>query len=96
MATPFPGGLAGDDIAGVCVASADSFAAGCIEAYLSDHVLSAQHRDVLTRVLQDLRRAAPHLEGPQLAYVDELAGIVEQVLREAPEKLRPDSTQKAN
>ncbi|MBN1911166.1 MAG: hypothetical protein JW818_15575 [Pirellulales bacterium] len=59
---PFPEGLAGEDINGVCVTSLDTFAAGCVDTYVCSGSLDRVKRDVLESSLVELDRILPELE----------------------------------
>jgi hypothetical protein len=82
MRRGFPEGMAGEEVAGVCLTTIDTFAAGCLDTYFTEKWLDAERQNVLSRCLQDVRKALPHLEGDAADYFNELAAIAEAVLRE--------------
>ena len=83
MSRPFPRGLAGEEVDGECLASLDTFAAGCIDTFLSSrtHSLDSRRLKVLTDCAQRLSRVCPQLPDEHRVYFDTLREISERVLR---------------
>jgi hypothetical protein len=81
VSRPFPEGMAGQEIWGVCLATVDTFTAGCLETFFAERSLDAERRNVLSRCLGDLRKALPALDGDAADYFSELAALAEAVLR---------------
>lgn len=79
-ALEFPRGCADLDPAGVCLASTDSYAAGCITTYLSQGYLDAERIKILTNCVSDLDEALRELEGDMWVYFDTLRTISREVL----------------
>jgi hypothetical protein len=78
---PFPEGIAGREISGVCLATVDTFTAGCVQTFFAEKSLDAERQNVLSRCLEDLRKELPGLEGDAADYFSELAALAEAVLR---------------
>ena len=68
----FPRGLGGNEVAGVCVTSADTFLAGCISYFVESGSLDAERLSVVRSTCQDLERVLPHLSGEARTYFEEL------------------------
>ena len=80
---PFPDGWAGEEVDGVCVTSVDSFAAGCIDTFVSNGgTLDSKRIDVLWRCSADLGRALPQLDGEARNYFGHLDELITSVLAE--------------
>jgi len=79
---PFPDGWAGEEVNGVCVTSVDSFAAGCIDTFLSNGGTLDSHRiDVLRRCATDLARVLPQLDDEVRDYFGHLNDLITAVLK---------------
>lgn len=82
FSAPFPSGVAGKEVDGECLASLDTFAAGCIDTFLSrrTHTLDSRRLEVLTKCAQSLSRVCPQLPDEHRVYFDRLREISERVL----------------
>jgi len=60
---PFPSGYAGEEINGVCVASLDTFAAGCIDTFIGVQSLDCEKISILRKCRLELGHVLPVLEG---------------------------------
>jgi hypothetical protein len=58
---PFPEGYAGKDVNDICVTSLDSFAAGCISAYVGNGKLDKKRINILKSCLDELDSILPEL-----------------------------------
>ena len=76
----FPKGCVELDPAGVCLASTDSYVAGCITTFLKVGKLDAERLRILKNCVVDLNKALPETEGYIFEYFNELKSIAEQVL----------------
>lgn len=66
---PFPDDALERKIGGVCLATTDSFMAGCIESVLIERrALGDQQRALLDSCMKDLDRVLPSLQGNALDY----------------------------
>ena len=79
---PFPEGMAGLEVDGICVTTVDSFAAGCISTLFSSGSLDLERVIVLESCLTDLHRVLPSLSGEAADYFSELASLARLALRE--------------
>ena len=81
-AIPFPEGYGGEEVAGICVASLDTFTAGCIETFISSRGRLDSHRiAVLVQCRKELELVVNNLDGATQAYFKDLLLISERVLR---------------
>jgi len=79
---PFPSGYAGKDIAGICVTSLDSFAAGCIDTFIFRRGrLDEQRISVLEKCKDDLEVVVPSLEGNAHTYFNNLLVLSKRLLQ---------------
>jgi hypothetical protein len=86
---PFPGGLAGQEVAGICVTSLDTFTAGCIDTFISRAgSLDLWRAAVLGLCYRDLAVVVPELEGERWQYF----GRLEQLARMVLEAVRDEAT----
>jgi hypothetical protein len=60
-ALPFPPGCAEAEVDGVCLATTDTFLAGCVSYFIERGSLDAQRASVASRACADLERVLPHL-----------------------------------
>jgi hypothetical protein len=72
---PFPRECMGEDVAGVCLASADTFLAGCISYFVTTGTLDAERIAVVVRTCAELERALPHLSGAAHSYFSSLVAL---------------------
>ena len=80
-AAPFPEGLAGEDVAGICLASLDTFTAGCIDAFLAHGgKLDSLRTAVLGLCYRDLSVVVSELEGEGQRYFTRLEKLARTVL----------------
>jgi hypothetical protein len=78
---PFPEGLAGEEVNGICLTSLDTFAAGCIDTFLERRgSLDAERIAVLRRCAGELRAVVPALAYEAAVYFGELSAIADLVL----------------
>jgi hypothetical protein len=80
--TTFPSEYVGKDVAGVCVTSVDSFAAGCIDTFITGKGrLDTQRITVLEKCRADLEIVLRNVEGDASAYFAKLLLLCESVLQ---------------
>lgn len=80
-ALPFPSEYAGKEVGGVCVTSLDSYAAGCIETFVSrGGSLDAGRVSILEGCERELEAVVKSLDGDARRYFERLLRITEQVL----------------
>jgi hypothetical protein len=81
-AIPFPEGYSDEDVAGICVTSLDTFAAGCIDTFISSKGrLDSQRSSVLVQCKRDLEIVVKNLDGEAQVYFKNLLLISKRVLR---------------
>src|SRR3954469_14026731 len=69
---PFPRECAGTEVDGVCLASCDTFLAGCISYFVENGTLDSERTDAVAIVCADLERVMPRLSGEAHQYFSEL------------------------
>ena len=79
-AKPFPEGYAGVEVEGICLASLDTFSAGCIDTFVGRGRLEQQQISSLKDCLKDLDLVVKHLDGEAKNYFDHLRSLANQVL----------------
>jgi hypothetical protein len=80
-AAPFPEGVAGLEVAGICVTSLDTFAAGCIQTYVdSGGRLDQERVAVLASCSRDFAVVVPQMTGEAKAYFARLEKLTSMVL----------------
>jgi hypothetical protein len=80
-AVPFPKGLAGEEIAGICLVSLDTFAAGCIQTFLGyAGKLDDERLAVLDSCSRELAVVVPQLNGEGKDYFSRLEKLMRLVL----------------
>jgi hypothetical protein len=88
----FPDGLAGQEIAGICVALLDTLAAGCIQSFLdSGRKLDDEKLAVLDSCGRDLAAVVPSLTGEARAYfirLEKLSSMTLDAVRNAPPRTK--------
>jgi len=67
----------------VCLASTDSFAAGCITACIDRGRLDPERNQILGRYLNDIYLVLPELEGESHEYFSELAVLAKMCLKKS-------------
>ena len=81
-AIPFPEGVAGDEVSGICLVSLDTYAAGCIQTYLEcAGALDHNRLRVLESCTQDLAIVVPELTGDARDYFSRLEKLARLVLQ---------------
>jgi hypothetical protein len=81
---PFPEDCAGLEVGGIDLASLDTFAAGCIDAYVTGGGrLDPGRLDVLRRCSEDLGIVVKKLDGGAKAYFVRLRLLADKVLASA-------------
>ena len=89
----FPDGLAGKEVAGICVTSLDSYTAGCIETFAGrGGKLDLWRTAILGLCYRDLSVVVARLRGDQKHYfarLEELARMVLEAVRD--EAKKPDA-----
>lgn len=81
-AEPFPEGYAGVEVEGVELAASDTFAAGCIDTFVSNGGrLDAGRVSVLKRCADELGIVIKGLDGEAKEYFERLHLLARQVLR---------------
>ena len=84
VAKPFPEGYAGVEVEGIELASLDTFAAGCIDTFLSNRGhLDAGRVSALKQCASELATVVKNLDGEAKGYFEQLHLITRQVLRVA-------------
>jgi len=79
---PFPAGYAGKEVAGICVTSVDTFAAGCIDTFIaSKGRLDAGRISILKQCKNDLEVVLDSLEGDAKTYFNHLLLLSKSVLQ---------------
>ncbi len=78
----FPAEYSGKDVAGICVTSLDSFAAGCIDTYIfrKGH-LDEQRISILEKCRDDLEVVVSQMDGNARVYFDNLLLLSKRVLQ---------------
>jgi hypothetical protein len=80
-AAPFPERLAGQEVAGICVASLDTFAAGCIQTFVSHGGrLGDEKVAVLDCCRRDLSVVVKEMNGEAKEYFARLENLARMVL----------------
>src|SRR5688500_3252541 len=72
---PFPSGCAGEEVEGVCLATTDTFLAGCVSYFIERGSLDAQRTSVVSRACADLERVLPQLPIHAHAYFSSLLSL---------------------
>ncbi|MFN2513563.1 MAG: hypothetical protein ABR568_19350 [Pyrinomonadaceae bacterium] len=62
-AMPFPGGYGGEEVAGICVTSLDTFTAGCIDTFISTGRLDSHRISVLVECRKELELVVKNCDG---------------------------------
>src|SRR3954469_12961723 len=79
---PFPSEYGGKDVAGICVTSLDTFAAGCIDTFVSRNGrLDKRRISVLDKCKNDLEVVVNSLDGDARAYFNDLLFLSKRVLQ---------------
>jgi hypothetical protein len=78
----FPDDYAGKDINDICVTSLDTFAAGCISAYVGDGRLDKKRIEVLRSCLDDLDTIIPALDERPKVYFSALKEICVEIVKD--------------
>jgi hypothetical protein len=78
----FPSEYSGKDVAGICVNSLDSFAAGCIDTFIfRKGRLDEQRISVLQKCKDDLEVVVSSLDGTAQTYFNNLLHVSTRVLQ---------------
>jgi len=94
-AAGFPAGVAGDEVAGICVTSLDTFAAGCIQSFLaSAGSLDAERLAVLASCSRDLATVVPEMNGEAKQYFARLEKLSTMVLDAVGRGAKPGRTKR--
>ena len=72
---PFPSGCAGEEVEGVCLATTDTFLAGCISYFIERGSLDAQRASVASRACADLERVLAQLPAHAHPYFSLLLSL---------------------
>lgn len=81
-ARPFPSEYSDTVVAGICVTSLDTFAAGCIDAFISNNGRLDEHRtSVLEQCKVDLEAVVSCLDGTAKNYFNDLLILAKRVLQ---------------
>ena len=82
LSTPFPERCSGVEVAGIELASLDSFTAGCIDSFVSnDGQLDAERISILKKCARDIDLVVPMLEGEAIDYFEQLQLVSNEILR---------------
>ena len=79
-AKPFPEGYAGEEIEGICLASLDTFTAGCIDTFVDKRRLDRKRISVLNDCAKDLNIVVEHLDGEAKGYFEHLLTLANRIL----------------
>jgi len=80
-AIPFPTDYSGKDVEGICITSLDSYAAGCIDTFISRKgSLDSRRISVLENCKKDLEIVVKSLDGEARAYFERLLKLSKVVL----------------
>ena len=80
---PFPVGLAGEEINGICVTTLDTFTAGCIDTFVSKKgKLDTKRISILVQCQKELRTIVENIDGENGKYFEKLLGLTSLILRE--------------
>jgi hypothetical protein len=82
-AKPFPEDYAGVEIESICLASLDTFSAGCIDTFIDRDHLDRQQLSVLKDCTKDLNVVVKYLDGEAKDYFEHLRSLAKQVLSRA-------------
>ena len=83
-AKPFPAGYAGVEVKGIELASLDTFAAGCIDAFVRNRGrLDLGRVSILKQCVSELGVVVKNLDGEAKDYFEQLRLLAERVLRSA-------------
>ena len=77
----FPNDYAGVHINNICVTSLDTYAAGCIDTYITSGILDNNMKKILLDCLIDLQSILPNLEGYSKDYFTKLKLVCEEIMR---------------
>jgi hypothetical protein len=81
---PFPDGCAGVKVQGIELASLDTFAAGCIDTFVSNNgCLDRDRISILKRCAEEIKVVVPTLQGEAMDYFEQLQFLSQEVLRVA-------------
>jgi hypothetical protein len=72
---PFPRGCGGEDVDGVCLATTDTYLAGCISTFVERGSLDAQRASVVSSACADLERVLPRLPAFARPYFSSLLNL---------------------
>jgi hypothetical protein len=78
--TPFPDGIAGQDYAGICVTTVDTYAAGCIQSFVLSGALDDERVRALKSCTAELQTAIPHLPDSAKSYFETLHRLAVSVI----------------
>lgn len=79
---PFPESCAGVEVRGIELASLDTFAAGCIDTFVSNNGrLDAEPISILKKCAEEIEVVVPMLDGEAMDYFEELQLLSHEVLR---------------
>lgn len=82
MRLPFPDGCAGEEVDGICLASLDSYTAGCISTFVDRGRLDPTRLKILRQCATELQQVLPKLKGKPLQYFTLLNDLVTATLQE--------------
>jgi hypothetical protein len=87
---PFPEGLAGEEVAGICVTSLDTFTAGCIDTFVSSRgKLDLWRTAVLGLCYRNLAVVVSGLKGERRTYFARLEELAQLVLESVRDEAKP-------
>jgi hypothetical protein len=81
-ALSYPPRCAGLEVENICVTALDTFAAGCIDTFVTTGRLDKKRIDVLLECRDNLRVVKPELDGEALRYFQFLKDLILGVLKE--------------
>ncbi len=78
---PFPSGLAGEDVNGICVTSLDTFTAGCIDTFVSKKGrLDKKRKAILIECQNQLEIVVDNLADEPKVYYEKLLTLTNKIL----------------
>ena len=81
-AIPFPSDYAGEDVEDICLVSLDTYAAGCIDTFVSRKgSLDTERISILKKCEKDLKIVVAKLEGDAKFYFERLLQMKQRKLR---------------
>ena len=81
-AIPFPSDCVGEKVEDICLVSLDTYAAGCIDTFVSRKgSLDAERISILRKCEKDLETVTSKLEGDAKFYFERLSQMTQKILK---------------